>query len=497
MHFTGPDLRMNILKPCIIQHALKSGGGSFLFEEIKLEAKPSTAKVSVNISDTTVSSDEKAIERVKKCLEKHIFSTLDCKIVLFDTTAFKNLCKTIIPSLNTCVKDGVCLYSDGHDFAPVYVIGEREKVCEFLKTIQYTDKEEASVMRISSDKWHILEGLNFKNYLKDINCNVYIRISGDEAFLFGLGGMREKACQGLNTFWEEIKGKTVDFEDSRFKMLLYEKEKDERNDNVLAYLRKQLQRSKGSYFYIFTDNHGNCYVYSREKEGLKMMCSQVRDLICIWSCDKLDAAYVDSQIKEELNHKHLKVVKEEFSSITYVCTRKALIHINQNLNLITETILLPSLVKTYLEGYSSDQLNVLEKACGVKTRFEPWQHSLCIEGPPSKQRVFMTALNNLYFSEKLTMTVDSFAVNTLDKILLSVAEKHQCCCSLQKQDQMFGSCKLVSAWQHSKHDGKLTLLTGDTEKLPDKYRITIGTLEVVFSSSEISPRKENGICKYH
>lgn len=498
MDFNGPDIKKNILKLCMVQNALVSEAGRLVLDEKKVEitvAKQSTVDVYVDCRD--IPSEEKAIKYLEKCLEKNIFSISTCEIVLFGTTTFYNICETSVHSLNTNLSDDVCLYSSGRDFAPVYVVGEKKKVRDFLEKNKFTDKEEVSILKIGNDKWHIFEGLDFKDHLieNDKTCNVYIHPVGDEAFVFCLRKAKEKASQYLKKFTKELKHEKINFVDDRCRILLYDKETGRRNDNILAYLKKTLQSSKDFRFYIYIDNNGNCYVYSREEECLKKVCSLVQFLICIWSCDKEDATCISDKIDEELKRKHLKIVAEKGSSLTYVCTRKAQENISKSLMIMSETITVPETLQRYLKEQCAHDLKKLYKTSGEDVMIETAQSRITIKGPPTKRKEFKANFKSLFVCDRLIVTGDLSVLNTIEKIMFSEAEKLKCSYSIRKQDQLFGSCELVSTWQHIKHDGKLSLLVGDVDKLPENHSVRIGILEVVKPSDYVCDWKKSSYCK--
>lgn len=499
MQFNGPDIMKNILKPCMVQTALESEAGTLVLDEKKVEltlAKQSTVDVYVDSRDMHIPSEEKTIKYMEKCLETKIFSNSSCEIVLFGTTAFYNICRTSVHSLNTNVSDGVCLYSSGQDFAPIYVVGGKKEVKDFLEKNKFTDKEEGSIIKIGNDKWHILEGLGLKDHLNenDETFNVYIHPVGDEAFVFCLRKAKEKASQHLKKFTKELKHEKINFVDDRCRILLYDKETGRRNDNILAYFKKNLQSSKDFRFYIYIDNNGNCYVYSREGECLKRVCSLVQTLICIWSCDKEDSTCVSEKIDEELKRKHLKIVAEKGSSLTYVCTRKAQEYIFKSL-IVSETITVPETLQRYLEEHCVHDLKTLYKTSGVDVMIETAQSRITIKGPPTKRKEFKANFKRLFVCDRLTVTEDLSALSTVEKLMFSEAEKHKCCYSIRKQDQLFGSCELVSTWQHIKHDGKLSLLIGDVDKLPENHSVTIGILVVIKPSDYVCDLEKSSHCK--
>jgi len=457
MIYTGLD----ILKPCMVQYFLElHANNPDMLRDDKVQSisampnSPGTIRVNLHKGEY---SDKYT---VGKWLSKHIFAKYRSEMIMHGTTAYSHLMTGEgWPSTHE-----TNIYCTLEQDAPLIIVGENDQVSNYLNEVKFTKAEKAVVSCIAKYAWHIMEGLKVERHLKEKNLRVYIRSVVDEGFVFYTENSREQVTIALDQFRRSIKQAKVTFVDSRCSGLLcvMENNRISRNDNVLAYFQNECKlKHLACYVYV---EYGTCTVYSRKEADLTAGCKLIQSLVCVDTCLVADKRAAESQLEKYIKHKQLIFLKETSNNITYVCTKNVHASIQEALK-ITYDIQVPEVWKQYLQKYKSSCFEMLQS----KYLVEAWLEQECIfmKGLVSNIKTFRDELKRTYVQEKYALFATPPAIYAVEKQISSIADHAGCCVMRREHEELYGSCRLISTWQHNKYGQKVFLLEGAVSCLPN------------------------------
>ncbi|WAR21278.1 Y1111-like protein [Mya arenaria] len=234
--------------------------------------------------------------------------------------------------------------------------------------------------------------------------------------------------QYVAKFKDSIVSTTAEFEYPECNQLLFKKS-GYANEIVLGHLSAKAKRIV-CYFDIELDVDGKpkCIIYATSISDLQKAKAVVENSIVRTDCPMETFKKMEETLRQyEL--KNLLQVFENKEIVTYVCTKDALMDINNEYQ-HEETIIVSQPFMSYIRDKGEHEFQKMQKENYVDIQLVPEQHALVIKGSHRHIAKSKNMLKSMFVKRDNRLSLTSKQLRALENKLQSIEEKFNCCCSI-------------------------------------------------------------------
>ncbi|XP_052772182.1 uncharacterized protein LOC128211435 isoform X2 [Mya arenaria] len=287
------------------------------------------------------------------------------------------------------------------------------------------------ILKICGVDYYNLKNLDFDKYIKE-NMEDFVLCDkkdyGGEMMIECPSESFDALEQYVAKFKDSIVSTTAEFEYPECNQLLFKKS-GYANEIVLGHLSAKAKRIV-CYFDIELDVDGKpkCIIYATSISDLQKAKAVVENSIVRTDCPMETFKKMEETLRQyEL--KNLLQVFENKEIVTYVCTKDALMDINNEYQ-HEETIIVSQPFMSYIRDKGEHEFQKMQKENYVDIQLVPEQHALVIKGSHRHIAKSKNMLKSMFVKRDNRLSLTSKQLRALENKLQSIEEKFNCCCSI-------------------------------------------------------------------